>query len=240
MKESFQYILNTYNGLGRTVDSSTRTYQELAHKLPLEIKDLFKNREDLIIKGSMGSGNRNAYPWISILNRNVTVTTQKGLYVVFLFKKDMSGFYLTLNQGITNFRNLYGKDRYQNAQKVSDYFRSEITDTSFSKDPIFLGTTRGDLGYGYERTTVLQTYYPSGQISDTVLRNDLLEMMDIYDSIVKHFDSSSYDTVIQRVLAQEMEQMIPAEEAVERIREIVDPDNDLPFGFNRQLELVKP
>ena len=240
MKESFQYILDTYQSLPGRVDSGTRTYRELVHNLPAEIKALFPDREDLIVKGSMGNGNRAEYPWISILNRNVTVTTQKGLYVVFLFKKDMSGFYLTLNQGITNFENLYGREKYANAQKVSDYFRSEITDTTISKDPIYLGTKRGDLGYGYETTTVLQTFYPSHGFTDTVLRNDLLEMMDIYDSIVKHFDSGSYDTVIQRVLAQEMEQIIPAEEADEMIREIVDPDNDLPFGFNRQLQQVEP
>lgn len=233
MRDSFQHILDTYLNLGRKVDSNTQTYKELVHDLPNEIRILFSERTDLVVKGSMGSGNRAEYPWISILNKNVTVTTQKGLYVVFLFKKDMSGFYLTLNQGITNFEHLYGKERYQNAQKVSDYFRSEITDTTFSKEPIFLGTRRGDLGYGYEKTTIIQTFYPSHRFTDVVLGNDLVEMIDIYDSIVKHFDSGSYDTVIQRVLAQEMEQMIPAEEAVEQIRTIVDPDNDLPFGFNR-------
>ena len=89
MKESFQYILDTYSYLGSKVDKGTETYRELTHVLPEEIKKILKDREDLIVKGSMGQGNRTDYPWISILNRNVTTSTQKGLYVVFLFKKDM-------------------------------------------------------------------------------------------------------------------------------------------------------
>ena len=152
----------------------------------------------------------------------------------------MSGFYLALNQGITNFENLYGREKYIKAEKVCDYFRSEITDTTFSKDPIFLGTKVGSLGYGYEKATVIQAYYPSHSFSEAILEKDLLEMVEIYDSIVKHFDSNSYDTVIQRVLAYDTDKRIPAEKAMEKIREVVDPDNDLPFGFNRTLQEVDP
>ena len=67
------------------------------------------NRKDFYIKGSMGQGNKTLYPWVAIMNRNVTTTTQKGLYIVYLFKKDMSGFYITLAQGITNFENSNAK-----------------------------------------------------------------------------------------------------------------------------------
>ena len=240
MKESFQYILNTYASLGSKVDKQTRTYHELTHTLPTEIKKILNNRDDLIVKGSMGQGNRTDYPWISILNRNVTTSTQKGLYVVYLFKKDMSGFYLTLNQGITNFEKLFKRDKYTNAIKVSDYFKSEIDDVSFSKEPIYLGSKKNDLGYGYEKTTVIQTFYPSNNFSEEMLTNDLMEIIGIYDSIVNHFDSSSYDAIIQRVLAYESDQVIPADEAVEKIKEIVDPNNEIPFGFNRNIQQVEP
>lgn len=240
MKESFQYILNTYSQLGSKVDKNTETYKKLTHELPEEIKSILNNRSDFIVKGSMGQGNRTEYPWISILNRNVTNTTQKGLYVVYLFKKDMSGFYLTLNQGITNFENLFKKDKYINALKVSSYFKGEIDDTSFSKEPIFLGGRKGNLGYGYEQTTVLQKYYPSNHFSDDELKQDLLDIIEIYDNIVNHFDSNSYDAVIQRVLADETDQMISADEAIERIKEVIDPDNDMPFGFNRVIKKVEP
>ncbi|MBQ3411731.1 MAG: DUF3578 domain-containing protein [Oscillospiraceae bacterium] len=240
MKQSFQYILNTYNSLGEKTDSKTQTYVELVRKLPNEIKKLFADRDDLEFKGSMGETKRAFYPWVSILNKNVTVTTQKGLYIVFLFKRDMTGFYLSLNQGMTNFEKLYGRDRYINAKKVSDYFRSEIVDSIFSKEPISLGSSKRDKGYGYEHTNIISAYYPYDNYTDEILKNDLFEMMEIYDSIVKHFDTNSYDTVIQRVLMDELDPIIPADDAIEQIRAIVDPDNDLPYGFNRRLSLVEP
>ncbi|MBR1757718.1 MAG: DUF3578 domain-containing protein [Lachnospiraceae bacterium] len=240
MRQSFQYVLDTYLSTGSRADSSSRTYQELIHTIPREIKDLLKDREDLIVKGSMGNGNKAAFPWIAIMNRNVTTTTQKGLYIVFLFKRDMSGLYLTLNQGITNFEKLYKSEKYKCATKVSDYFRSEIEDTSFSKEPIYLGGKKGDLGYGYEKANVIQTFYPSGNFSDELIQRDLEELIGIYDLIVKHFDSGNYDTVIQRVLANEQEKMIPADEALDIIREVIDPDGDLPFGYNKKLQMVEP
>ncbi len=64
--------------------------------------------------------------------------------------------------------------------------------------------------------------------------------MDIYDSIVNHFDSENYDTVIKRVLADETDHLISADEAIEQIKEIIDPYDDIPFGYNRSLKLVEP
>ena len=45
MKESFQYILDTYSNLGSKVDKSTETYRELTHVLPEEIKKFLKDRD---------------------------------------------------------------------------------------------------------------------------------------------------------------------------------------------------
>ena len=38
------------------------------------------------------------------MDKNITQSTQYGLYMVYLFKSDMTGFYLSLNQGITFLR----------------------------------------------------------------------------------------------------------------------------------------
>ena len=51
----------------------------------------------------MGQGNKTQYPWIDIMDKNITQSTQYGLYMVYLFKRDMTGFYLSLNQGINFF-----------------------------------------------------------------------------------------------------------------------------------------
>ena len=96
MKKSFQFILDTYDSLGLRVDSSTKTYRELVHNLPNEIKSLLQNRSDLIVKGSMGATNRASYPWISILNRNVTVTTQEYFASIASMSETLKGLKIGL------------------------------------------------------------------------------------------------------------------------------------------------
>lgn len=108
-----------------------------------------------IVKGSMGQSYKSDSPWIAILNPDITTTTQSGIYITFLFKKDMSGFYLALNQGIKNFAELFGKYKYENAIKIAKYFQNEIGETNFSTEEINSGNIKsGSRSYGYEKTTI--------------------------------------------------------------------------------------
>lgn len=70
------------------------------------------------------------------MDKNITQSTQYGLYMVYLFKRDMTGFYLSLNQGITFFEKEYVKNRYINATLVADYFKTQIGEITFSKNEI--------------------------------------------------------------------------------------------------------
>ena len=117
MKNLFQDVLDNYIDNNKIVDSNSNVYKTLINEIPMALKS-FLNRNDFIIKGSMGQGNKSLYPWVAILNKNITTSTQKGLYIVYLFKKDMSGFYITLAQGITNFENLYKNKKYEYAVKA--------------------------------------------------------------------------------------------------------------------------
>ena len=47
-----------------------------------------KNDSELIIKAGAGAGNWADVPWLSILNPQITRTTQDGIYPVFLFRSD--------------------------------------------------------------------------------------------------------------------------------------------------------
>ena len=125
MDKLFKFILENYNDGSEKVDKTTELYNVLIKRLPNKIEYTL-GITDLIVKGSMGQGNKTQYPWIAIMDKSITQSTQYGLYMVYLFKRDMSGFYLSLNQGITFFEKEYGKQRYTNAALVADYFRSQI------------------------------------------------------------------------------------------------------------------
>lgn len=62
-------------------------------------KELKLDRNRYLIKASYGNSNWANIPWIAIFDKEITVTAQEGYYIVILFNADMSGFYLSLNQG---------------------------------------------------------------------------------------------------------------------------------------------
>lgn len=244
MKTFFQTILDQYITNDRKVDNSSKLYEVLVKKLPREIRDRL-NDDNLLVKGSMGQGNKTLYPWISILDRNIATSTQHGIYVCYLFRSDMEGFYLVLSQGITYFENKYGRDKYKIAELISNYMRNEIDDLTFSKDPIDLKASKGSLGYGYEKTTIIQKYYRSGELDENVLIDDLNKMVDIYAFIVKHFNSNKYEDIVEEILDYERIHNaksinLDVDEASKVIQENLNEDGNEPYDLNRTLKQVEP
>ena len=236
----FQYVLDHYGEVGATVDSNSQVYKALCKDIPEYLRGLIDDSELYVIKGSMGAANKADCPWVAIMDRNITHSTQKGLYVAFLFDKALNSFYLTLTQGITNFEELFGKKKYDNAEKVANYFVSQIHDVSFVSEPIDLGVRKGSLGYGYSKGTVIQKHYYSGNFNDQILEADLTEVMSVYKQITMHMDTASYDQVIKSVLADEDIHITKADDAIEEIKKAVDPYDDIPYGFYRKLREVQP
>lgn len=240
LSSNFQYILRHYDSVGERVDSSSEVYKHLCSELRNQIETVIDNSDDYLVNASMGMTNKADCPWIAIMNRSITTTTQKGLYVAFIFKKDMSGFYLTLMQGMENYKRLYGKKQYDNARKVADYFVSQISDTSFSYEPMDLGAKKGSRGYGYGKGTIIEKYYAKNLFNDKILIMDIQEIMSVYEAIAKHMDTASYDGVIRSVLADDDIGLIKADDAIEMIKNVVDPDDEMPFGFHREITEVIP
>ena len=68
--------------------------------IPATLRELFP-LNTYKIKGSMGQGRITQCPWIAIMHADETQTTQKGVYIVFLFSEDLKRVYITLAQGVT-------------------------------------------------------------------------------------------------------------------------------------------
>jgi len=243
ISEHFQYILDNYNNGEKRVSSSSLTYQSLVNEAPSELKHALR-RQDLLFKGSVGQGNKTEYPWLCIFDTNITRSAQFGLYMVYLFKKDMSGFYLSLNQGVTYFEEMYRSKRYEALNKVVKYFRENIPENNFSKENINLGaTSKSSLGYGYQSTNILSKYYPSHGFSDEILIKDLIEMLNIYDLIYAHMSTDSYKDIIARIVTSQLtasEQKNTADTAIAEIRNTLDEVEGQPFNFSKPIREVKP
>lgn len=242
MQKLFQDILDNYLLLPKLVSNSSDVYDKLTRLLPNEISKIL-NRNDLIVKGSIGQGVKSFNPWISILNKNIAISTQDGLYICYLFRKDMRGFYLVLMQGITYFTSAYKSNKYKAAKLVGDYFLKEIADLhQFSNKPIDLNTD-SNRGKGYEKTTIISKYYPSNKFSEDELIHDLKTLTNIYDEIVSYFSYSNYEDIVKEVLAYEDSYNNPkfnVDKASKLIKDVLDENGVFPNDFNRKLIQVVP
>lgn len=200
MKEYFEYLLDNYLlDHDRHVDSTKEYYHKFIKEAPLLIKDIIDD-DNCLVKASCGNGNKASIPWLGIFNKKVTTSATNGIYICYLFKKDMSGFYLTLCQGITTFEKMFGKNKYEYAVKVADYFKQLIDDSNFSKDDIDL-KDNAPLALGYEKTTVLSKYYSKGNYTEEQLEKDLLYIKKIYDEICLNLVDVTYQDIINNVIS---------------------------------------
>ena len=110
MREKLQKILDDYkkakkeNFRGHPIAKSIR--KEIAEELK-------KIVPGYLIKGSSGQGRWATIPRIAIMDSEVTNTTQRGFYIVYLFNENLEGVYLSLNQGVTEI-----SDKYNDAEKI--------------------------------------------------------------------------------------------------------------------------
>lgn len=93
--ESYHHLIG--QGVSKVSNDFTAKFKIEVPKILEELfpKDAYK------IKSSIGQGRITQCPWIAIMNINETTSTQEGVYIVFLFSKDLRKIYLTLAQGVT-------------------------------------------------------------------------------------------------------------------------------------------
>ncbi len=175
MKYRIEFLMDNYlNDKSKLIDSEKKYYIKFVKEIPELLYKIF-DKDVYNVKASVGTGQKSEIPWILISNKNVTKSAKYGIYICFLIKSDMSGFYLTLCQGITTFEELYGKDKNINIYKVSKYFRNLIDSDKFTSYEIDLKSSN-KLGKGYEYGTVISKFYKSNDYDETELINDLKEL----------------------------------------------------------------
>lgn len=163
--------------------SSFSTSQLITKTLPNKLQDLARLPDaSYTIKGSIGQGNVSEVPWICVFDRQLTESAQHGYYIVYLFNSRMTGVYLSLNQGWTQYENEYGVKEGKikikdNAVRTQQLLRSV---EGFDFSPIKLDATNV-LGKGYELGNICSKHYSTNNIpGDTELINDLRNLVGVY------------------------------------------------------------
>lgn len=160
----------------------------IRNEIPSTLRELLGFEDRYIVHGSAGQGNWAKVPWIAIYDRFVTESAQEGFYLVYLVKEDFSGVYLSLNQGVTTVRQLYGSDaKVALRARASDYIaRLGKISNEFISGPIDLSVKKpSDLGAFYEAGAICSKFYKRGNIpDDKTLENDLRELVNYYFRLV--------------------------------------------------------
>jgi 5-methylcytosine-specific restriction enzyme A len=128
-------------------------------------------------------------PWVLISDREITISAQKGYYLVYLFQADMQGVYLSLNQGWTQYRDMFagGVGQAQDEiLKVTNRFKNLI-DQSIND---YLYTielhSETDHARGYELGHICGKYYKWGSIpDDSDLIADIHQLLGTYRDVKK-------------------------------------------------------
>ncbi|MER7420666.1 DUF3578 domain-containing protein [Micromonospora peucetia] len=137
-------------------------------------------------------------PWIAILDPEVTTTAQEGLYVVYLFRKDLSRIYLSMNQGATqHHRNAQKQDLKGVAcdraalaalREESTLLRKHLSDEVLAGliETIQLGApAKYFLPSGYEEGNIAAIEYDPTQLPDEeTLQADLARFLALYEACV--------------------------------------------------------
>lgn len=152
--------------------------------------DALIKRPHIRVKFSAGQGNWARVPWIALLDSRETSTTQKGVYCVFLFRQDMSGVYITFNQGVTELINQNGRPKaHQELRRRAKDFQKycgSITSHGFKLDEgIDLRADPG-LGADYEYSTIAYKLYELGKVpSDATILADMELTLVAYDNYMQ-------------------------------------------------------
>jgi MrcB-like, N-terminal domain len=160
----------------------------------------FVQAHGLLVRWSAGQGNWAKVPWIALLDPRETSTTQCGIYIVYLFRQDMSAVYLCLAQGVTQPHQQKGaREARAFLRETAQEVRAVIGDLArhgFSiDDQVDLRADPG-LGAQYEESVVAQKLYELGSLpEDDVLISDLEVTADAYSRYVDHKVSAGVATL---------------------------------------------
>ncbi|RGO16713.1 DUF3578 domain-containing protein [Bacillus cereus] len=194
LREGFLKIMKEY------LDAKTEKFA--GHKLGLTVRNdiateiirlPFINEKQYSVIGSVGKGNWATVPWIALMHRDITTSTQRGYYIVYLFSEDMQRLYLTIGQGVT-------ETTKEEMQKIKEEIREQIHMSQKVKkdDAIFLGTSLKAKGYA-NSTAAYIAYDANKMPSEKELVEDLEEMLRYYEGFIAYKEEGTkYEMIYER------------------------------------------
>lgn len=213
LREYFFKIMNEYIEAKRESFGGNPLGSFVRRTVTDEIKGLpFIPSDQYMVNGSVGQGNWASIPWIAVMNKDVTVSTQRGYYIVYLFSEDMERLYLTFAQGVTE----TSKEEMERIKKDIRY-SVPMNDRVRKDDDIYLGISQKAKQYVFSTAAYIQ-YDRENLPEEDVLVSDLEKMIHYYEEYIKMKKNSAQTEVTREEQVKENEdQFITSENLVNHI-----------------------
>lgn len=139
----------------------------------------------LRVIASGGKGTPTFTPWIGILDPDEATTPEDGIYLVWIFKRDLEEVVLTLNQGVTALRKQMGtKASLPILRAQAERIRQALgSDLAGLDDEVDFGQDPRQAGYA-AANIASRTYACAEMPSEEQLREDLQRMLRLYQNAV--------------------------------------------------------
>ncbi len=184
IKEILKHFLLNYNNIKKEIFKDHDIHNLTNNIIPQVFINELDLSSDYIVKASVGKGTFSHIPWICILNKKITTQIQEGYYIAILFREDMSGAYLTLNQGFTWFEKQYGASKGRKfAKLISDKLRKQL-EREIPLIEVDL-KTNAMLGKGYEAGTIYSKLYDLNSLENDNIIDDIILFKDILNELGK-------------------------------------------------------
>jgi 5-methylcytosine-specific restriction protein A len=188
MRTELELVFETY-GQARSENFGGHTTAEFVRSdLRSALADSISDAApDFVVEASAGKGNWADTPWVAILDPLVTNTAQDGVYIVYFFSSSMNKLYLSLNQGITRYRDRFGatsgKSRLRHVAEVLR--RAHPQDSAyFDRHQINLDArSASSLSSFYEAGHIFGKGYGLNLPDEAELQRDLDRMIRVYRQI---------------------------------------------------------
>lgn len=171
------------------------------------IRDIVPNKDDFTVKASVGQGAWADIPWIAIMHRGITESTQDGYYVVILFAKDLKRVFVSLGLGWNQFSEIFGgKLAKQNAKIRSEMLRDKVAiNNQDTAENINLGAAT-QRGKGYEICNIVARELNIDELSDHLLISVIHSYLDKYEILRKEFGADLfYDLDSDKLLGYDIQ-----------------------------------
>jgi MrcB-like, N-terminal domain len=144
----------------------------------------------LMPKWSAGKGTWARVPWVALLDSRVTTKVSgDGIYVILLFRADMSGVYMTLNQGTNAFVTRDYLGALARLRARTEKFRSRCSDLAGAEFVVGGGLdlkTTAALAKAYEKAVIAHRLYDHDRLPpDKVIVSDLRRALMAYGKLFR-------------------------------------------------------